>query len=165
MKLGFTAGIQIPNRNQCNGKTLDLPHPARLQASQASAGKVMATIFWDTQGVILPQGSNITGTYYKNVPNQLRDALKQKRRGKLSRGILLLHDNTPSHSSRIAQAALDECGFEQLCHPPYSPDLAPIDVFLFCLLKKELRGTRFPDNNAVRQATKAWLDSRHCWRS
>jgi histone-lysine N-methyltransferase SETMAR len=138
--------------------------PPRKARTQASAGKVMATIFWDTQGVILidylPQGSTITGTYYKNVLNQLRDALKQKRRGKLSRGILLLHDNAPSHSSRIAQAALDECGFEQLCHPPYSPDLAPSDFFLFRLLKKELRGTRFPDNNAVRQATEAWLDSR-----
>jgi len=90
--------------------------PPRKARTQASAGKVMATIFWDTQGVILidylPQGSTITGTYYKNVLNQLRDALKQKRRGKLSRGILLLHDNAPSHSSRIAQAALDECNVD-----------------------------------------------------
>lgn len=139
--------------------------PAPLKArTQPSAGKVMATIFWDTEGVILidymPQGSTITGTYYANVLNQLHDALKQKRRGKLSRGVLLLHDNAPAHSSRMAQATLDACGFEQLCHPPYSPDLAPSDFFLFRLLKKELRGTRFPDNNAVTQATEAWLDSR-----
>jgi hypothetical protein len=38
--------------------------------------------------------------------------------------------------------------------------LAPSDFFFFRLPKKELRGTRFPDNNAVIQATEAWLDSR-----
>src|SRR6476469_4497342 len=38
--------------------------PPRKARTQALAGKVMATIFWDTQGVILidylPQGSTIT---------------------------------------------------------------------------------------------------------
>lgn len=30
-------------------------------------------------------------------------------------------------------------------HPPYSPDLAPCDYFLFPKLKKLLRGQRFSD--------------------
>ena len=49
----------------------------------------------------------------------------------LSAGVLLLHDNAPVHMSAKSQAAIQRCGFQQLNHPPYSPDLAPSDYFLF----------------------------------
>jgi hypothetical protein len=39
--------------------------------------------------------------------------------------VLLLHDNVPVHMSAKSQAAIRQCGFQQLNHPPYSPDLAP----------------------------------------
>ena len=56
-------------------------------------------------------------------------AIKEKRRGKLAAGVLLLHDNAPVHKSRVAQVAARECKFEQLNHPPYTPDLAPSDYY------------------------------------
>ena len=40
-----------------------------------------------------------TGEYYANVIKQLRVAIKEKRRGKLAAGVLLLHDNAPVHKS------------------------------------------------------------------
>jgi hypothetical protein len=40
---------------------------------------------------------------------------------------------------------LRECKFKILDHPPYSPDLAPSDFYLFPKLKKELRGKRFAE--------------------
>ena len=47
----------------------------------------MATVFWDSKGIILidykPAGTSITGEYYANVIKQLRVAIKEKRRGKL----------------------------------------------------------------------------------
>ena len=84
----------------------------------------MATVFWDSKGIILidykPAGTSITGEYYANVITQLRVAIKEKRRGKLAAGVLLLHDNAPVHKSRVAQAAIHECKFEQssqiTCH-------------------------------------------------
>ena len=87
----------------------------------------------------------ITGEYYANVIKQLNVAIKEKRRGKLAAGVLLLHDNAPVHKSGVAQAqaAIRECKFEQLNHLPYSPDLAPSDYYLFRNLKSHLRGTRF----------------------
>jgi len=40
-----------------------------------------------------------------------------------------------------------------LCaHPPYSPDLAPNDFFLFPKLERELKGTRFESLEAVKRA-------------
>ena len=49
----------------------------------------------------------------------------------LSACVLLLHDNAPVHMSAKSQAAIQQCGFQQLNHPPSSPDLAPSDYFLF----------------------------------
>src|ERR1051325_7851624 len=109
-----------------------------------SAGKVMASVFWDKDGILLidymPHKTTITGKYYADLLVQLRAAIKEKRRGKLARGVMLLQDNAPVHTSHIAQASLRECKFVQVPHPPYSPDLAPSAFFLFPNLKKHLRG-------------------------
>ena len=56
------------------------------------------------------------------------------------------------HKSRAAQAATHECKFEQLNHPPYSPDLAPSDYYLFRNLKSHLRETRFRDDDELKAA-------------
>ena len=103
-------------------------------------------------------GTSVTGEYYANVIKQLRVAIKEKRREKLAAGVLLLHDNAPVHKSRVAQAAIHECKFEQLNHPPYSPDLAPSDYYLFRNLKSHLRGTRFQDDVELKAATGAWFE-------
>ena len=137
------------------------PPPKKFR-TQPSASKVMAKVFWDSKGIILidykPAGTSITGEYYANVIKQLRVAIKEKRRGKLAAGVLLLHDNAPVHKSRVAQAAIRECKFEQLNHPPYSPDLAPSDYYLFQNLKSHLRGTRFRDDDELKAATEAWFE-------
>jgi hypothetical protein len=66
-----------------------------------SAGKIMATVFRDCQGIVmidyLNKGSTVTGEFYANLMHRLRDPIKVKRRGKLSKGVLLLHDNAPVH--------------------------------------------------------------------
>ena len=141
-------------------KHSDSPPPKKFR-TQASAGKVMATVFWDSQGLILidylPHNSTITGVYYAELLSRLRDAIKNKRRGKLTHGPLLLHDNAPVHTSQIAQAALRDCGYQQLPHPPYSPDLAPSDFFLFRHLKKALRGKKISNDDELKEATEAWF--------
>ena len=58
-----------------------------------------------------PADTSITGEYYANVIKQLSVAIKEKRRGKLAAGVLLLHDNATVHKSRVAQAAIRECKF------------------------------------------------------
>jgi hypothetical protein len=42
-------------------------------------------------------------------------------------------------------------------HPPYSPDLAPSDFHLFGPLKHHISGERFPDDDAVERAVRAWF--------
>ena len=95
----------------------------------------MCIVFWDTKVILLTdnmlQKGTITGVYYADLLHKLRDAIKEKRRGKLTKVPLLLHDNAPAHRSHIGQVAVVECGFEEMRQPPYSPDLAPSDYHLF----------------------------------
>jgi len=96
---------------------------------QNSAGKVLVSIFWDQNGILLinylPKGRNINGEYYSPLLVQLKDILKEKRHGKFTKVVLFLHDNAPAHWALAAQKKLAYLGFQCLAHPPYSPDLAP----------------------------------------
>ena len=80
-------------------KTPASPTPKKARV-ESSCGKVMLSCFWDRDGIImtdyLEQGHTITGNYYSA---KLRSTLAKKRRGKLQKGILLLHDNAPAHRS------------------------------------------------------------------
>ena len=71
--------------------------------TMASAGKRMASVFWDQEGILLikwlPQGSTINSEYYCELLGELRESIKNQRRGKLRSGILLQHDNARPHTS------------------------------------------------------------------
>jgi hypothetical protein len=100
-----------------------------------SAGKMMASMFWESQGIImidyLEQGRTISATYYADELRHLRHEIAHKRRGKLTQGFLLLHDYAPVHISQVAMAAATDCGFEIFPHPQYSPDIAPLTSTCF----------------------------------
>jgi len=75
---------------------------------------------------------------------RLRESFRRKRLEKLRDGDRILHhDNAPAHTSRLVQRFLAKHGTAQLQQPPYSPDLAPCDSFLYPGLKKVLKGHRF----------------------
>jgi len=71
--------------------------------------------------------------------------------------VLFHHDNAPAHTSALAKTKLVELGYELLTHPPYSPDLAPCDLFLFPNLKKSLAGQKFASNEEAVAATEAYF--------
>jgi len=105
-------------------------HPKKFR-TRPSANKVIATIFWDSGGLLcyLPSKKTIIGQYCAELTFKLHDAIKQKRHGKLSLGAWLLHDNAPVHRSLVVQQAVRGCGFVQLNHLIYSLD--PSDYYLF----------------------------------
>ena len=129
--------------------------------TQSSAGKLMATVFWDAQGVImldfLAKKSTITGAYYANLLDQLSPAIREKCRGKLSKGILLQQDNAGVHTCKIAMDAVERNGYELIPQQAYSPDLAPSDYFLFPNLKKDICGRHFRSNQEVVAAVEEWV--------
>jgi len=64
--------------------------------------------------------------------------LKEKRRGKVTNGILFLKDNAPAHRALATKKKLVYLGFQCLDDPPYSLDVATSDYHLFLGLKKTL---------------------------
>ena len=44
-------------------------------------------------------------------------------------------------------------------HPPYSPDLALPDFYLFSKMKEHLAGKRFTDDEDLQHAVMVWLNS------
>ena len=61
-------------------------------------------------------------------------------------------------TSAKSQAAIQQCGFQQLNNPPYSPDLAPSDYFLFRVMKEFLRGKRFSSDEEVKEEVTTWFE-------
>jgi hypothetical protein len=62
---------------------------------------------------------------------KLHEKILEKRRGKLAKGVLFLQDNASAHNPFIALQKLHEISFELIDHPPYSPDLARSDYYIF----------------------------------
>jgi len=116
-----------------------LPRPKKFRL-QTSAGKVLASIFWDQDGNLLidylPKDQTIDTEYYTSLLVQLKEIWKEKCDGKFTKGVLFLHDNAPAHLALSTQKKLAYLGFQCLDHPPCSPDLAPADYDLFPGLKK-----------------------------
>jgi histone-lysine N-methyltransferase SETMAR len=68
----------------------------------------------------------------------------RKKRPQLDLERVILHqDNAPGHRAGSTQLEISLLGFDVLEHPPYSPDLAPMDFRVFPELKASLRGIRF----------------------
>ena len=161
-KLGFSNTILNPKFSQRNGPRhpRGTPGPKKFRADR-SVAKVLATVFWDTEGVILvdflEDQKSITAVYYEAVLLKLRRAIARKRRAKLSRHIIFHHDNAPAHTSRLCRDALRQFRWEILQHPPYSPDLAPSDFFLFPKMKEAIKGVRHESKEAAKKAALEWL--------
>jgi transaldolase len=63
----------------------------------------------------------------------------------------LHHDNAPAHTAQSIQVLLASHGIPVVQQPPYSPDIAPCDFWLFPQLKTVLKGNRFEDIDKIKK--------------
>ena len=140
-------------------RVMGSPPPLKPRTT-ISALKRMVSFFWDNQGPLLikwlPGGRTVNSQYYIEVMRELREEIKNSRRGKLTKGILHLHDNARPHTSQETLAIIRDLHFEILPHPPYSPDLAPSDYWIFGALKKPLKGRRFESLQQLATSVSKW---------
>ena len=129
--------------------------------------KHLAIVFWDAKGVILyktlPRNVTINAELYCETLDELKINLQEKRRRIANQGFQnfhFLHDNARPHTARITQEKLRDMGFTVLPHPPYSPDLAPSDYYLFSSMKAGLKGGNFNSANEVNNAIQRWMDDK-----
>jgi hypothetical protein len=97
------------------------PRPKKARSS-ATAGKVMLTVFVDIHGPLLlewmPAGATINAQHYCDTLQNLRQVIKHIRPGKLSWGVLMLHDNARPHAAHATRDTLRRFGWGVLDHPP-----------------------------------------------
>jgi len=131
--------------SQWKGPTSPQPKKGRQVQSKTN---VMLLTFFDPEGIVhheyAPNRQTINKEFYVEVLRRLHESVRQKQLEKWrDENWILHHDNEPAHTSHLVQQVLVKHGATQLQQPPYSPDLAPCNLFLFPRLKKVLKGYRF----------------------
>jgi hypothetical protein len=96
-----------------------------------------------------PSTTSITGLLLERLNDEIK-----KKRTHLKKKNVLFH-----HTHFWLTAKLHELGYELLPHPPFSPDLAPSDLFLFADLKWMLAGKKFSTNQEVITETEAYFEA------
>ncbi|UYV61773.1 hypothetical protein LAZ67_1006451 [Cordylochernes scorpioides] len=141
-----------------------LPHePRPKKARQVRSNvKVLLTVFSDCRGVMhhefLPQGRTVNKEYYLQVMRNLREVIRQKRPDLWkNKNWLLHHDNAPAHTSLLVRDFLAKNNTLMMPQPPYSPNLAPCDFFLFPKLKRPMKGRRYATLDEIKTASKEEL--------
>jgi hypothetical protein len=106
----------------------------------------MVTIVWNPSsfhGVkALPKWSKFRAQYYTN---NILVVVSDWRRlsGRTQQGKLWLHaDSAPARRANVWTDHIKRNGRKRAPHPPYSPDLAPSEFFLFGDVKRKLIGYR-----------------------
>ena len=135
----------------CQWKLPGSPRPKKAQM-QKSQVKVMLITFFDHQGMVhheyvheyVPHNQTVNQHFYKEVLTQLMAKIWCKRRELwVSNTWILHHNNAPAHAALSVRQFLATKQVTILDHPPYLPDLAPCDYFLFLKLKGTIKGTHF----------------------
>jgi histone-lysine N-methyltransferase SETMAR len=108
----------------------------------------MIITFFNIKGIVhiefFPTGQSVNSGFYCDVLWQLREnAPRRHPELRQEQTQLLHHDNTLFLLFHLHPAMSGETPMAVILHPPYSPDLAPCDLFLFPTMKFKLKGRQF----------------------
>ncbi len=124
----------------------------KMRTGSTHGRAMMLSTFWDHKGIILndfaDKGVRITSVYY----SQLVETARHQRRKTKKVPLWFLQDNAPVHTAGVSRSTIEAAGLTLVDHPPYSPDLAPSDFWLFRHLKKYLRGKTFATKEDLKAA-------------
>jgi hypothetical protein len=97
--------------------------------TKASAGKVMLTVFWNSEGVVLGFPEKTCSSDSACYTETLKSLKKRiTRKGAEIDDVLLQQDNARSDKSTATTAAISCLEFTVLAYAAYSLDLAPSDL-------------------------------------
>ena len=131
-------------RQSSQWKHAGSPRPKKARQSK-STHKLLMIPFFDSTGMIymhwVPTGKTVNKEYYVVVLREFRKRFRWKRLALFNSGQWHFHpDNAPVHNSILVTDYLAKMGINTVPYPPYSPDLAPCDFWLFPKLRGDGRG-------------------------
>jgi histone-lysine N-methyltransferase SETMAR len=136
--------IRYDNPHSAMWMGMDVERPTRIRRS-IGAKKLMIWVCFSRCGIgsvtALPEKESFTRQFFvdkviEDFDKELADTRPKKR----ARDIFLHLDNEPTPRG---DDDFNRLGIRRLPHPPYSPDLAPCDFWLFGNLKTKLEGSTF----------------------
>ena len=141
MKLGSMVMFLRPGFRVLNGN-----HPVLLVRKQRVNQDPTSRwwrLFFDPDGIVraefVPRYTTVNSEYYKGLLEHLRNNVCSKRPEKWANGFILHHGNAPCHTSLLVRQFLSNKNITVCPHPPYSPDLAPCDFWLFPKVKVTMK--------------------------
>jgi histone-lysine N-methyltransferase SETMAR len=124
-----------------------------------SAGNIMATVFWDSEVlllvVIVRRETTINSEAYVNTLKRFHSRMRRVQPHRRMEDVLQLHDNARPQVSLRTTEAIKALRRTVLSHQPYSRDLAPSDYLLFGKLEDIIRGTPFEDDDSLVASVKS----------
>jgi histone-lysine N-methyltransferase SETMAR len=135
-----------------DAERIEVPRP------HISDEKRMLTVFWGTTAtpvlLVSDKGERINAQYFQE--KVLKQLSEYQTATSLTSGPILLHfDNAPAHRAIKTREYLEKEHLRVIPHPPYSPDLAPCDFFLFGFLKSQLRGRKSSTDEELEKNVRA----------
>ena len=104
----------------------------------------------------VPTGQTVNKEYYVEVLREFRKRFLRKRPALLKSGPWHFHqDNASVHNSILVTDYLSKMGVKTVAQPPYSPDLAPCDFWLF----PKLRSCRYETIEEMKVAVTKVIDT------
>jgi len=123
----------------------------------------MIITFFDIKGIVhkefVPKGQTVNSGFYCEVLQRLRERVQRHRPQLWREQTWLLHHDNASHTAILTHQFLAKNKIAVIPHPPYSPDLAPCDFFLFPKMKLKLKGRRFDTIEEIQAETQKVLDT------
>ena len=104
----------------------------------------------------------VTADRYLRQLNELAKKLIEKRPliARKHHKVVFHDDNVRPHRAKIVKEKKKSFGWDHLDHPPYSPDIAPSDYYLFRLMQISLADVRFRNAEEVRKWVDEWIASK-----
>ena len=150
--------VQVESRIYRKHRIHLSPKEARMSRSQV---KTMLVCFFDHKGIVhhefISQGQMVNQQCYLEELTSLQESVWRKRPGLWPDRWILHHDNAPVHDVLRVREFLAKNSITKMDHPPYSPDLAPCNFWLFPKLKNALKGQRFADLSDMQRDVKTLL--------
>ena len=126
----------------------------------------MLCIWWDQVGVVyyklLKPNETITGERYRTQLMRLSRALREKwpQYEQMHEKVYTRHDNARTHVAKPVKIYLETLKWEVLPHPPYSPDIAPSDYYLFRSMVQVLADQQFRSYEDIEKWLDSWIGSK-----
>ena len=107
----------------------------------------MLTVFWNPEGFLvvdlLPEGMHFNSEYFINNILEKIFQITAERRAECHRKVTLHFDYARPHTARKVIQYMDVHHMKRAPHPPFSPDIAASEFYLFGNLKDRLAGLKF----------------------